>query len=103
MCGIMGYVGERNLKDVLVSGLKRLEYRGYDSAGIAYFEDQKIKIIKSEGKLQRIQDLMKRSEAESSVIRGSQGGLGHTRWATHGKPTTQNAHPHRTLLTLCAS
>lgn len=90
MCGIMGYIGERSTVDVLLRGLKRLEYRGYDSSGIAYFINNQIEIKKSEGKLSRVQELM------SSVPVSTGPGIGHTRWATHGKPTTQNAHPHKT-------
>lgn len=92
MCGIVGYVGKRSAIEVLLKGLKRLEYRGYDSAGVAYFDqDQRIKIKKSEGKIKNIEGLLGGDDAKKSHC-----GIGHTRWATHGKPTTQNAHPHRT-------
>jgi glucosamine--fructose-6-phosphate aminotransferase (isomerizing) len=89
----MGYVGSRPAVDILVKGLRRLEYRGYDSAGVAFFLDQRIEIRKSEGKLENVEKLL--SAAESPHHRATCG-IGHTRWATHGKPTTQNAHPHRT-------
>lgn len=89
MCGIVGYVGERECADVLVDGLRRLEYRGYDSAGIAVFHKDKIVVEKSKGRL---------ADLESKM--GSQGkphghcGIGHTRWATHGEPSDINSHPH---------
>jgi glucosamine--fructose-6-phosphate aminotransferase (isomerizing) len=92
MCGIIGYSGPRPVVDLLIQGLKRLEYRGYDSTGIAYLDGNKIKVIKSEGKLLNTERLV--GEAENT--HSSTTGIGHTRWATHGKPTTQNAHPHRT-------
>lgn len=88
MCGIVGYIGERNSKDVLVSGLKRLEYRGYDSAGIAVFNVQGcIESLKTKG---RMVDLENKLE---DVCNGKVG-IGHTRWATHGKPSDENSHPH---------
>ncbi|MFN7685790.1 MAG: glutamine--fructose-6-phosphate transaminase (isomerizing) [Oligoflexia bacterium] len=92
MCGIVGYAGKRPAVDVVVGGLRRLEYRGYDSSGVAYFSDSKIEITKSEGKLQNVERLL----GELPAASGSRCAIGHTRWATHGKPTTQNAHPHRT-------
>jgi glucosamine--fructose-6-phosphate aminotransferase (isomerizing) len=91
MCGIVGYVGTRPAVPLLIRGLRRLEYRGYDSAGVAYFTKNKISIQKSEGKLAGVEKLLE-SIQESNESRC---GIGHTRWATHGKPTTQNAHPHR--------
>jgi glutamine---fructose-6-phosphate transaminase (isomerizing) len=97
MCGIVGYVGKRSVTDVLIQGLKRLEYRGYDSAGIAYFENGEITIHKSEGKIVNLEKLLNGSPQNSfPKANGFQCGIGHTRWATHGRPTTQNAHPHRT-------
>ena len=93
MCGIMGYVGNRPAVDVLVKGLQRLEYRGYDSTGVAYQLDGKIDIVKSEGKLSNVEALLGKQAPKAS---GSHVGIGHTRWATHGKPTTINAHPHQT-------
>jgi len=92
MCGIVGYVGKRPALDILLPGLKRLEYRGYDSAGVAYFRDQKIEIKKAEGKLENVVKLLSPGTAEYASVHV---GIGHTRWATHGKPSTQNAHPHR--------
>jgi glucosamine--fructose-6-phosphate aminotransferase (isomerizing) len=93
MCGIVGYVGTRPAVDLLLQGLKRLEYRGYDSAGVALLKGVKIEIEKSEGKLERVEKLLNGHAARyTDVVCG----IGHTRWATHGKPTTQNAHPHRT-------
>lgn len=91
MCGIIGYSGPRPVVDVLLKGLKRLEYRGYDSAGVAFFEGDRIQIKKSEGKIVNVESLF-----ETTPQTPSHCGIGHTRWATHGKPTTQNAHPHRT-------
>lgn len=91
MCGIVGYVGKRPAVDILMRGLKRLEYRGYDSAGVAFFHDGAIEIRKSQGKIENVEKLL-----GDSIARGATSGIGHTRWATHGKPTTQNAHPHRT-------
>ncbi len=93
MCGIAGYVGNRPVADVLVQSLKRLEYRGYDSAGIALTLDSRIVIEKSEGRLENVEKLLQSKQAQ---YRSSGCGIGHTRWATHGKPTTQNAHPHQT-------
>jgi len=93
MCGIVGYVGVRPAVDILIKGLRRLEYRGYDSAGVAFFLDQQIEIRKSEGKLENVQKLLNLAD---SLHPRATCGIGHTRWATHGKPTTQNAHPHRT-------
>jgi glucosamine--fructose-6-phosphate aminotransferase (isomerizing) len=88
MCGIMGYIGERNAVEVLLDGLRRLEYRGYDSAGIAVARNGAIAIRKTAGKLGRLMELLERDPVEGNV------GIGHTRWATHGEPTDTNAHPH---------
>ncbi len=89
MCGIVGYVGKRRVVPVVLGGLKRLEYRGYDSAGIVYHEDGALKKFRSEGKLINLENSMEEAIGAASHI-----GLGHTRWATHGAPTTANAHPH---------
>ena len=89
MCGIVGYVGHRDCADVLMDGLARLEYRGYDSAGIAVFENQEIKVAKSKG---RLKDLAKKMEDSGKP--SGHAGIGHTRWATHGEPSDRNSHPH---------
>lgn len=89
MCGIVGYVGTKNSVPYLVEGLSKLEYRGYDSAGIAVFENGKLNVTKRSGRLSALEDALKaKKESESTV------GIGHTRWATHGAPTDENAHPH---------
>lgn len=91
MCGIVGYVGDRNATPILMDGLRRLEYRGYDSAGVAVLAGGgAIEVRKRKGKLARLDELL---AAEADPLAGSLG-LGHTRWATHGPPTTSNAHPH---------
>ena len=89
MCGIVGYVGPRGTTKVLIDGLKRLEYRGYDSAGIAVFQQEKIEIRRRVGKLNRLEELIDKETFDGKV------GIGHTRWATHGKPSDENAHPHK--------
>jgi glucosamine--fructose-6-phosphate aminotransferase (isomerizing) len=89
MCGIVGYIGSKPLLPVLIEGLRRLEYRGYDSAGVAVVQDGVMRIRRSAGKLSRLEDVL-----ELDPIDG-QFGIGHTRWATHGRPTEENAHPHR--------
>ncbi len=91
MCGIVGYVGSRPAQSVLVNGLARLEYRGYDSAGIAIMGDGAIGVTRTAG---RIADLVSAIKSEEGSYAGSVG-IGHTRWATHGAPVTKNAHPHR--------
>ena len=88
MCGIIGYIGHKKAVPVLLAGLKRLEYRGYDSAGVAFLENDSIKIIKKAGKLRQLEDAVNFNQTSSTI------GIGHTRWATHGEPTEQNAHPH---------
>ena len=91
MCGIVGYVGKRNAQDVLLDGLEKLEYRGYDSAGVALALDGAIRVVKSKGRLAELrQKLAAQALAESSC------GIGHTRWATHGEPSDVNSHPHST-------
>ncbi|MDD5924255.1 MAG: glutamine--fructose-6-phosphate transaminase (isomerizing) [Clostridia bacterium] len=89
MCGIVGYYGYRDCSDVLVDSLSKLEYRGYDSAGIAVFEDDKIKISKTKGRLADLVDKMKTEGKPQGIA-----GIGHTRWATHGEPSDVNSHPH---------
>src|SRR3990172_5689943 len=89
MCGIIGYVGERSVTGVLLQGLRSLEYRGYDSAGIAVANHGHLKVLRSEGKLDNLA-----RQVDPQAIAGSYG-LGHTRWATHGRPNEENAHPHR--------
>jgi glutamine---fructose-6-phosphate transaminase (isomerizing) len=89
MCGIVGYIGGRNATPVLLDGLRRLEYRGYDSAGIAVLDQSGIKIVKQRGK---IEDGLARKLAQTQVPGTC--GIGHTRWATHGPPSNENAHPH---------
>ena len=88
MCGIVGYVGPRSAQEVLVRGLRRLEYRGYDSAGVAVARDGTVAVSKAEGKLDRLV-----ARLEEAPLRG-RSGIGHTRWATHGVPSDRNAHPH---------
>lgn len=88
MCGIVGYIGNRDTQSVLLEGLKKLEYRGYDSAGIAVFTSNGLKIAKSLGRLANLE-----SKLEGAPLKGS-AGIGHTRWATHGKPSDVNSHPH---------
>ena len=91
MCGIVGYIGDRDVVDVLLSGLSNLEYRGYDSAGVALNDEGEIKIFKSLGKLKVLRENL---DAHKSELKHPKSGIGHTRWATHGTPTTSNAHPH---------
>lgn len=87
MCGIVGFCGKLSAKEVVLNGLEKLEYRGYDSAGISLFENGKIKTIKRVGMLSVLEDALKGSNLDSNV------GIGHTRWATHGEPSEKNAHP----------
>jgi glucosamine--fructose-6-phosphate aminotransferase (isomerizing) len=89
MCGIIGYIGEKQVLPILIDGLRRLEYRGYDSAGVALVREGAIEVRRSAGKLARLE--------EAIAVNPLQGeyGIGHTRWATHGRPTEENAHPHR--------
>jgi glucosamine--fructose-6-phosphate aminotransferase (isomerizing) len=88
MCGIVGYIGKRDSQDILIEGLKKLEYRGYDSAGIAVFTTNGLEIKKSKGRLAVLEDKLRDEPLQGSV------GIGHTRWATHGKPSDVNSHPH---------
>ena len=89
MCGIVGYVGKKQVAPILLSGLVSLEYRGYDSAGIACMEDGALNIYKAKGRLQVLSDSINGGESVNSTL-----GIGHTRWATHGKPSDENSHPH---------
>src|SRR5579875_656746 len=90
MCGIVGYIGPRKAVPIIVDGLKRLEYRGYDSAGIAVLEDGDVlSVRRAQGKLRNLEDALRLNPIEGDY------GIGHTRWATHGRPTEENAHPHR--------
>ena len=88
MCGIVGYIGTQAATDILISGLERLEYRGYDSAGVATVEEGQINCVKAKGKLFNLREKLERE------VQNAQIGIGHTRWATHGKPEEHNAHPH---------
>jgi glucosamine--fructose-6-phosphate aminotransferase (isomerizing) len=88
MCGIVGYVGGRDATPIILAGLKRLEYRGYDSAGLAVLQEGKIEIRRDAGKLDRLIKLVENSPLHGNI------GIGHTRWATHGEPNAKNAHPH---------
>ena len=89
MCGIIGYIGKREAANLLTEGLKRLEYRGYDSAGIAVFHEGQIQIRRTEGKLAALEKMLATESFDGRT------GIGHTRWATHGKPSDTNAHPHK--------
>jgi glucosamine--fructose-6-phosphate aminotransferase (isomerizing) len=88
MCGIVGAVAERNVVPILMEGLRRLEYRGYDSAGIAVQNGKAIVRVRRMGKVQRLQDALDENPLQGTT------GLSHTRWATHGAPSEINAHPH---------
>ena len=89
MCGIIGYIGEKQVLPILIDGLRRLEYRGYDSAGVAVVRDGAIELRRSAGKLARLEETIASNPLDGEY------GIGHTRWATHGRPTEENAHPHR--------
>src|ERR1700689_272343 len=91
MCGIVGYVGPKKVVPVIIEGLRRLEYRGYDSAGIAVGSPSctKLEVMRAPGKLSNLEDVLREHPLEGTF------GIGHTRWATHGRPTEENAHPHR--------
>src|SRR3972149_8778691 len=89
MCGIIGYIGNQNSVPILIDGLKRLEYRGYDSAGIAFIQHEKIEVRRCVGKLKNLEMALSGEKLNSTI------GIGHTRWATHGRPSEENAHPHR--------
>src|SRR3990172_4019935 len=88
MCGIVGYVGARNATPILLEGLRRLEYRGYDSAGLAVVDDGHIEIRRDAGKLDRLLAWLNADPVNGLI------GIGHTRWGTHGEPNARNAHPH---------
>src|SRR6187397_2760966 len=89
MCGIIGYIGDKQVLPILIDGLRRLEYRGYDSAGVAVVRDGTIELRRSAGKLARLEEMLAGNPLDGNY------GIGHTRWATHGRPTEENAHPHR--------
>lgn len=90
MCGIIGYVGKRQIIPVLLEGLRRLEYRGYDSAGVVFLEEEEIKVVKTKGRILSLEEKL----FNSFPLKARSPGLGHTRWATHGEPSDENAHPH---------
>ena len=89
MCGIVGYLGPQNPKDIIVEGLKKLEYRGYDSAGVAIIDHGKTKRVRAQGKLKALEEKLSNEKFDGHL------GIGHTRWATHGAPSERNAHPHQ--------
>ena len=90
MCGIVGYIGPKKVVPVIIEGLRKLEYRGYDSAGIAVVDQNgKLEIRRAPGKLRNLEEVIAKSPLDGTY------GIGHTRWATHGRPTEENAHPHR--------
>ncbi len=89
MCGIVGYIGPREAVPIIIDGLKRLEYRGYDSAGLAVLENGCLAVRRASGKLRNLEEVLKLNPVDGHF------GIGHTRWATHGRPTEENAHPHR--------
>ena len=89
MCGIIGYIGGKQVVPILIDGLRRLEYRGYDSAGVAVVRNGAIELRRSAGKLARLEEVIAANPLDGDY------GIGHTRWATHGRPTEENAHPHR--------
>ena len=93
MCGIVGYIGKENTKKILIEGLKELEYRGYDSAGIAVLQNDKLDVYKAVGKIKNLEEKVNHFACDLQDEKYSIG-IGHTRWATHGKPTELNAHPH---------
>ena len=88
MCGIVGYIGTKKAVPVLIDGLSKLEYRGYDSAGIAILEENKITVTKDKGRVKNLEALLENADIKSNI------GIAHTRWATHGKPSRVNSHPH---------
>lgn len=88
MCGIVGYIGDKQATPILLEGLTKLEYRGYDSAGIAILNDGNINIKKAKGRLNVLKDLVEKNNMVGTI------GIGHTRWATHGEPSDTNSHPH---------
>ena len=89
MCGIVGYIGKQKASPILINGLIRLEYRGYDSAGISTIESNGLSIMKNKGRVKNLYDLEGIDKLEGTI------GIAHTRWATHGKPSKENAHPHQ--------
>ena len=89
MCGIVSYYGKKDAVPILINGLKRLEYRGYDSAGIALMNDSVIQSVKKAGKVIELEKKISENAVNGSI------GIGHTRWATHGEPNDKNAHPHQ--------
>src|SRR3989442_13856128 len=89
MCGIVGYVGDEQCATLLVEGLRKLEYRGYDSAGVAVLGDKGLAVVRAKGKLANLEKRLGESMPKGTT------GIGHTRWATHGKPSDENAHPHK--------
>ncbi|MBK5263375.1 MAG: glutamine--fructose-6-phosphate transaminase (isomerizing) [Peptostreptococcaceae bacterium] len=91
MCGIVGYIGNGSARTIIIDGLKKLEYRGYDSSGIALYKDGKIQVRKSAGRISNLEKMIKDEDFDSNV------GIGHTRWATHGAPSDVNAHPHSNM------
>ena len=88
MCGIVGYIGEKKAEPILINGLLRLEYRGYDSAGIATIEKKGLKVVKNKGRVSELEKTDGINDLIGTI------GIGHTRWATHGKPSSLNSHPH---------
>ena len=98
MCGIVGYIGHQNAYEIILKGLQRLEYRGYDSAGIALYDGQDLNICKTKGKVSQLN-----SKCKSDKIIKGQVGIGHTRWATHGEPNDVNSHPHVLILVVLPS
>ena len=88
MCGIVGYLGKEQASNVLINGLSKLEYRGYDSAGVAILENGEIKVDKRKGRLKNLEENLEKSPIIGNI------GIGHTRWATHGEPSDRNSHPH---------
>src|SRR5215510_4947277 len=90
MCGIVGYVGNQQVVPIVIEGLRRLEYRGYDSAGIAVVDAKgEMQVRRASGKLRNLEEVLRKNPIEGVCA------VGHTRWATHGRPSEENAHPHR--------
>ena len=88
MCGIVGYVGDKSAVGIIVEGLKRLEYRGYDSAGVAVLHEGRLEVRRAAGRIRTLEGILRERPVAGSL------GIGHTRWATHGRPSDENAHPH---------